>query len=435
MSNITLRQALERSAVPLRNHEDWRPLAEAASAAAFTLLGEASHGTSEFYSGRTALTRLMIEEHGCRYVVVEGDWPSCMALNRYVKQSSGAPPTAREAMRAFERWPAWMWANEEIVELADWIRSFNERLPEGEAKVGFYGFDVYSLWESLEEIIAHLKKIGSPALERAKQAMACFEAHQRDEQSYAVSSAFYDEDCEDDVVQLLARVRREKQAGMLAGKGGGDGSDASLAAEVNALVAVHAEQYYRTMVSGDAQSWNVRDRHMVEVLGLIADAYGTAAKGVVWAHNTHIGDARATDMAREGMVNVGQLMRERYGEYAVFAIGFGTYRGTVAAGSSWGAPLSVMDVPPGMPGSWEALLHETGAFDKYVVFRGTSDSLGVELPHRAIGVVYDPHRERLGNYVPSVIGERYDAFVYYEKSSAIRPLDVPSLQSAATAGT
>ncbi|TLS52564.1 erythromycin esterase family protein [Paenibacillus antri] len=412
-------EQIKRSASALRSSEDYAALALAAADARFALLGEASHGTSEFYAGRAEITKRLIESHGFRFIAVEGDWPSCMALNKYVKRAPDAPVSVREAMRAFDRWPSWMWANEEIAELVEWLRAYNDKLPEGDVKVGFYGIDVYSLWESLDEMIAYLGKIGSPALEQAQRAFECFEAHQRDEQSYAVSAGLYGEDCEDDVVRLLAKVRRERHA---AAPDAADG-EASLSAEVNALVAVDAEAYYRTMVRGDAESWNVRDRHMVDALDLVASFYGPDSRGVVWEHNTHIGDARATDMAREGMVNVGQLTREKYGADAVYAIGFGTYRGTVVAGSSWGAQLEIMTVPPGVPDSWEHLLHEAGAFDKYVLLRNDPEPFRATIPHRAIGVVYDPRRERFGNYVPSVIADRYDAFVFYDETKALRPIE------------
>ncbi|WP_309118499.1 erythromycin esterase family protein [Paenibacillus sp.] len=412
-------EEIQRSAAALRSPEDYATLALAAADARFALLGEASHGTSEFYTGRAAITKRLIESHGFRFIAVEGDWPSCMALNKYVKRAPDAPASVREAMRAFDRWPSWMWANEEIAELVEWLRDYNDKLPDGDVKVGFYGIDVYSLWESLDEMIAYLEKIDSPALEQAKRAFECFEAHQRDEQSYAVSAGLYGEDCEDDVVRLLAKVRRERHAG----SPDSSEAEASLSAEVNALVSVNAEAYYRTMVRGDAESWNVRDRHMVDALERVASFYGPDSRGVVWEHNTHIGDARATDMAREGMVNVGQLTREKYGADAVYAIGFGTYRGTVVAGSSWGARLEVMTVPPGVPDSWEHLLHEAGAFDKYVLLRNDPEPFRATIPHRAIGVVYDPRRERFGNYVPSVIADRYDAFVFYDETKALRPIE------------
>ena len=412
-------ERLRRDAKPLREPDDYKPLAEAAAAARFVLLGEASHGTSEFYTGRAELTKRLVAEHGFRFIAVEGDWPSCFEINRYIKRLPGAPASIREAMRAFERWPSWMWANEEIADLAEWLRAYNDALPEGESKVGFYGIDVYSLWESLDEIIRYLEAKRSPALEQAKQAMACFESHQRDEQSYAVAAGLYGEDCEDDVVELLARVRNERHRD---GGSDADGLEAGLSAEINALVGVNAETYYRTMIRGDAESWNVRDTHMINALDLVANHYGPEAKGVVWEHNTHIGDARATDMAAEGMVNVGQLAREKYSPENVFAIGFGTYEGTVVAGSAWGAPLEVMTVPPGRQGSWERLLHDAGAFDKYVVFRDDPELYRILLPHRAIGVVYDPARERYGNYVPSILADRYDAFVHYDVSRSLRPI-------------
>ncbi|MCI3922263.1 erythromycin esterase family protein [Paenibacillus sp. TRM 82003] len=419
MSREAWIEQVRRDALPYASPEDLRPLVKEAANARFALLGEASHGTSEYYSTRAELTKRLVADCGFRFIAVEGDWPSCLALNRYVKNAPGAAADAKEAMRAFERWPTWMWANEEVAELAEWVRVYNDSLPSGQTKVGFYGIDVYSLWESLEEIVSYLEKKQSPALEQAKQAMACFESHQRDEQSYAVSAGLIGEDCEDEVVELLLKLREHR------GAAADSDPEEALSAEINGLVGVNAEAYYRTMVRGDAESWNVRDGHMIEALAKIADFYGEGSKGVVWEHNTHIGDARATDMAEEGMVNVGQLARERFGREQVYAVGFGSYQGTVVAGASWGAPLEVMTVPPAPMGTWEELMHASGAFDKLLLLRRHKERYDGIVPHRAIGVVYHPSRERYGNYVPSNMAERYDAFIHIDDSKALRPIELP----------
>ncbi|WP_425262681.1 erythromycin esterase family protein [Paenibacillus thermotolerans] len=402
------------------------PLIEAASSAPYVLLGEASHGTSEFYTIRAELSKRLIVNYGYRFIAVEGDWPTCFEVNRYVKNAKGAAASADEALRAFRRWPEWMWANEEIRSFIEWLREYNDSLPPGAVKVGFYGIDVYSLWESLDEIIAYLERTGSKQLETARKAFACFDAYDRDEQSYAVSAGLFDEGCEDEVVKLLAKLRKEK---FTAGDRRGMNEEERLSAEINALVGVNAEHYYRIMVKSDANSWNVRDRHMTEALEHVAAFYGQGAKGIVWEHNTHIGDARATDMASEGMVNVGQLLREKHGKDQVYAVGFGTNHGTVIAGDAWGTPYREMTVPHAVSGSWEALLHRTGAENKYMLLDETDPTLNDPIGHRAIGVVYHPRYERRGNYVPTVIPKRYDAFVYVDESNALKPLALHPVHS------
>jgi erythromycin esterase-like protein len=423
MNRQFLIDQIRKDAIEFRSNTDLDPVTALAGKARFALLGEASHGTSEFYTVRAELSKRLITEHGFRFIAVEGDWPSCYAINQYVKRLPSAPATVEAALSEFTRWPSWMWANEEIADLAEWLREYNDGVPEPSAKVGFYGIDVYSLWESLEEIIAYLERNHSPTLEQAKEAMACFESHQRDEQSYAVAASFLGEDCKDEVVDLLVRLREERQATHTSEDH--KNQESALSVEINALVGVNAEKYYRTMVRGDAQSWNVRDHHMVEALGKIAAFYGADSKGIVWEHNTHIGDARATDMAREDMVNVGQLVREQYGMDQIYAVGFGTYRGTVVAGSSWGAPPEVMTVPPATQDSWEHCMHEAGAFDKLLLLHQNPEPYRSVVPHRAIGVVYHPGRERFGNYVPSNMAERYDAFIHIEETKALRPVVAP----------
>nr|WP_047150690.1 erythromycin esterase family protein [Aneurinibacillus tyrosinisolvens] len=417
VNNDLIVEQIQKNAIRLDNNDDLDVLIEAVGDANYVLLGEASHGTSEFYTLRAELSKKLIEKKGFSFIAVEGDWPSCYGINRYVKNYLDAGQDIHHVMeQEFKRWPTWMWANQEIIELAGWLKEHNSQLPK-ERKIGFYGLDVYSLWESMEEVIRYLEKINSPDLEKAKKAFSCFEPFGRDAQNYGVSAAFLGEGCQDEVVQLLQAL----QANRMQFK---EDHEAALSTELNALVTVNAERYYRSMVRGGNDSWNIRDRHMVEVLNQLMKFHGSDAKVIVWEHNTHIGDARATDMAEDGMVNVGQLVREQHGHEQTYAVGFGTYSGTVIAARGWGESIEEMVVPAAIPNSWENLLHQAGNHDKILLFNNEQINtlFGQEIGHRAIGVVYNPEYERFGNYVPSKMSQRYDAFIYVDKSEALHPL-------------
>jgi erythromycin esterase-like protein len=329
-----------------------------------------------------------------------------------------APDDAAEALAAFARWPTWMWANEEIADLAAWLRARNAGRP-GAGRVGFYGLDVYSLWDSLHAVMGYLRRHAPAALPEARRALKCFEPFGEDAQEYARATLFTPHACQDEVVELLHRLRSEAAAPA------GDGRDGWFVAEQNALVVKNAEAYYRAMVRSDSASWNVRDRHMMETLARLLDHHGPNSRAVVWAHNTHVGDARYTDMADDDIVNLGQLARERYGRENVAVVGFGSHRGAVIAGPGWGAPWEEMDSPPGRPGSWEDVLHRAGAADQLLVFGDAAGPLAGWRGHRAIGVVYRPGLEKYGNYVPTVLPQRYDAFVYLDETTAVRPLLPP----------
>jgi erythromycin esterase len=409
-------------AAPLTDAGDFDSLLDRVGQAQVVMLGEASHGTHEFYQWRARLTQRLVSELGFAFVAVEGDWPDCERVDRSVRWREGAPEDPREALRAFERWPTWMWANEEVVDFSRWLRSFNaDREPS--ARVGFHGLDVYSLWESLRAILLHLREHDPEAVEDALAAYRCFEPYGEDPQQYAMATRFVPEGCEDQVVDLLARMRERAIT-----EGVRPGSDDELSAWQNAEVVAGADHYYRAMVRGNVESWNIRDRHMAETLDRLMAYYGPGAKAVVWAHNTHVGDARGTDMATIGEVNIGQLARDRYGREQVVLVGFGCHRGTVVAGEAWGAPMQVMPVPAARNGSLEDILHDTAPERALFVFPDsgpggqTSDLLTDELGHRAIGVVYHPEQERWGNYVPTKLGDRYDAFVWLDQTRGVRPL-------------
>jgi erythromycin esterase len=410
-----LRDEVRGLARPLRSPTDLDALVARVKDARVVLLGEASHGTHEYYTWRTAITRRLVEEHGFAFVAVEGDWPDCYRVNRFVKGYPDAPADPAAALATFARWPTWMWANAEVEELIGWVRGHNAGRPASE-RVGFYGLDVYSLWDSLHEVMGYLREHDPAALPEARRALRCFEPFGEDAQQYARATLLVPNACRDEVVTLLNRVRSA------ADRFDGDDRDGRFVAEQNALVVKNAEAYYRAMVRGDGASWNVRDRHMAETLDRLLAHHGPGAKAVVWEHNTHVGDARFTDMAGDGMVNVGQLAREAYGRPGAAIVGFGSHRGAVIAGEYWDAPWEEMTVPPARPGSWEHVLHEACRGDRLFLFDSGSDELRAWRGHRAIGVVYRPYREQFGNYVPTVLPERYDAFLFLDETTAVRPL-------------
>jgi len=416
MADETLVDAVRERALPLRDDADLDPLLERIGDARVVLLGEASHGTRDYYVWRDRISRRLIAEKGFSFIAVEGDWPDCYTVNLYAKGWDAPGSDAREVLHAFSRWPTWMWANEEVVELAEWLRAFNaERVDE--RRVGFYGLDVYSLWESIDVVTRYLERVDPALAERARRAYGCFDPYEDDVQEYAWATEMVPTDCEDEVVATLVELRRKGPDFRR------EGPEAYFNAEQNALVAQNAERYYRAMIRGGAASWNVRDTHMMDTLDRLMKHHGPEAKAIVWEHNTHVGDARATDMARAGMVNIGQLAREAYGGDVVIA-GFSSHRGSVIAGEQWGAPMRRIPMPKARPGSWEDVLHRASAEDKLLLMDGLDDVPGALDPrgHRAIGVVYRPEREAFGNYVPTVLPFRYDAVLYIDQSEALNPL-------------
>lgn len=379
------------------------------------MLGEASHGTHEYYTWRMAITKRLIREKGFRFMAVEGDWPDCYKINRYIKGYKDAGDSIHNVLLNFDRWPTWMWANWEVAALAEWLREYNSTQPMPQ-RAGFYGLDVYSLWDSMYAMMDYLQEEDPQAAQSVKQAIQCFEPYEEDEQAYARYS-LTEHSCREKVLAMLKEIRNK------AHHLNGD-PEAGFNTEQNALIAVNAEKYYRAMMSFDNESWNVRDLHMMETLDRLMTFHGKGAKAIVWEHNTHIGDARATDMKRAGMVNIGQLAREQYGINQVYLVGFGSYQGTVIAGEEWGAPMKVMEVPEAREGSVEHMLHQESNQNRYLLFN-TEDirkQFDTSIRHRAIGVVYHPSREKHGNYVPSVMANRYDAFVYIDQTKALHPL-------------
>ncbi|CAM5215451.1 Erythromycin esterase-like protein OS=Ureibacillus acetophenoni OX=614649 GN=SAMN05877842_11924 PE=4 SV=1 [Ureibacillus acetophenoni] len=406
--------AIKEHSLPL-NDESLNKIVEAIGNSRIVMIGEASHGTSEFYTIRAELSKKLINEKGFNIIAVEGDWPSVQAINRYVKGYGPEGKSTREVLvESFNRWPTWMWANEEVEQFVDWLKEANTSL---DNKVGFYGIDLYSLFESIDEVLNFLSenpKYGVD-LEHAKKAFTCFEPYNRMPEHYALSTAHFSDQCISEVSSLLTSLRRNEQRYP-------DKHEEDLNVIMNALVAKNAEAYYREMMQ-DAKSWNTRDYHMVEAINELLKYHGEDSKIIIWEHNTHIGDASETDMKDDGLINVGQVIREQYGKENTFAIGFGTYQGTVIAADRWGDPLEVIDVPTSKLSMWEGQLHAANQDDQVLIFTDENrEHFNDWIGHRAIGVVYHPEYEAYGNYVPSRVGSRYDAFIFIDQSTALKPL-------------
>ena len=400
---------------PLRGSVGLEPLVQRIGDASYVLLGEASHGTHEYYTWRTAISKQLILEKEFSFIAVEGDWPDCYKINRYIKGHDEHGKTAVEVLQQFKRWPTWMWANWEVAALMEWLRDHNRNLP-ARKKIGFYGLDVYSLWESMELMVNYLKKEDPKAARLAIEALRCFEPYEEGH-DYAKALLNLTSDCADEVVKLLKAVETRS-------RNYDHDPEASLNAEMNSRVIANAEEYYRSMISFRDQSWNLRDSHMVQTLGALMKFHGRKSKGIVWAHNTHVGDARFTDMRDNGMWNVGQLVREKYHKKnEVFIVGFSSFQGSVIAGRSWGSNMEKMPVPGASQNSIEALLHIDSPEDKLILLDTPywKDRFSDYIGHRAIGVVYHPEYER-GNYVPTLLPFRYDALIHIDKSTALHPL-------------
>nr|WP_106783090.1 erythromycin esterase family protein [Lysinibacillus timonensis] len=406
--------AIKEHSLPL-NEESLDKIVEAIGNARIVMIGEASHGTHEFYTIRAELSKKLIEQKGFNIIGVEGDWPAVQAINRYVKGYGDETPSAREVLlKSFNRWPTWMWANEEVETFSEWLKEKNATL---DNKVGFYGIDMYSLFESIDEVLNFLSE--NPKyevdLEHARKAFTCFEPYNRMPEHYALSAAHFTDECISEVSRLLSSLRSNEDRFS-------DKYEEDLNVIMNALVAKNAEAYYREMMH-DAKSWNTRDYHMVEAINELMNYHGDNAKMIIWEHNTHIGDASETDMKDDGLINVGQVIREQYGHDHTFAVGFGTYQGTVIAADRWGDPKDVITVPPSKLSTWEGQLHAASPDDKVLLFTNDNRELFNEwIGHRAIGVVYNPEYEAYGNYVPSRVGSRYDAFIFIDQSKALKPL-------------
>jgi erythromycin esterase-like protein len=416
---------LNEHLVPLdggaRQHD---PLLALIGNARFALLGEASHGTQEFYVERAEITKRLILEKGFRAVAVEADWPDAWRVNRYVR-GLGDDPDATSALSGFRRFPSWMWRNTVVRDFVQWLREHNAGRPRDE-QVGFYGIDLYSLFGSVQAVLEYLDRTDPESAGRARARYACFDHAKEDSQAYGYAASFgLEPHCADEVVQQLREMNR--RAGDC-GPGGGPECDEVFYAQQNARLVRNAEEYYRSMFQGRVSSWNLRDNHMVETLQAL-DSYLAESVSVpriaVWAHNSHLGNASATEMGQSGEWNVGQLVRERFPGEAVL-VGFSTHRGSVTAASQWDEPPQRKQVREGLAGSWEDVLHRAGP-DRFLLPL-KSDAVLRELAaprrlQRAIGVIYRPETERQSHYFQTRLPDQFDALIHLDETTAVQPLD------------
>lgn len=411
-----------QAAVPLKGEPgDFDSLLKIVGDARFVLIGEATHGTHEFYRFRAQITKRLIAEKEFNAVAVEADWPDAYRINQYVRFES-EDEDAIDALAGFQRFPAWMWRNADVLDFIGWLRNFNEHRQF--KRVGFYGLDLYSLHASIRAVLDFLDKVDPEAARRARYRYSCFEHFGEDTQAYGYAASFgLSRSCENEAIEQWMEMQR--RAADLARRDGRVARDAFFFAQQNARLVKNAEGYYRAIFQERASSWNLRDRHMGETLDALAHHLGPKSKIVVWAHNSHLGDARATEMGHRGELNLGQLVRQRYGKNAVL-VGFTTCAGTVTAASGWDGPAERKHVRPALPGSYEALFHETGvpnfllSLDRHERVTSLLQEPRLE---RAIGVIYLPQSERVSHYFHAQLSTQFDVILHFDETRAVEPLE------------
>lgn len=410
------------------SENDYDDLMHEIGDSSIVLLGEASHGTEEFYRERARITKRLILEKGFNTLALEADWPDAYRVNQYIRIME-AEDSPDEALGNFKRFPNWMWRNTAFLSLVDWLHRYNQGMGEDE-RISVYGLDLYSMHASVHAVVEYLETIDQDAAAAARLRYGCFEHFNQDMQEYGFFSAHgLGRSCEDEVIIQLVELQRHAMQYMHKQSNGAE--DAFFNAEQNARIAKNAERYYRNMFQGHVRSWNLRDTHMadtVEVLRSYLERKSRPPKLVIWAHNSHIGDARATDRSRVGEINIGQLLRERYGD-AVYNVGFTTHDGTVTAAPEWDKPSLIKRVRPSMFGSWENLFHQA-QMPKFILNLRTPDAqenLTQRLLERAIGVIYVPQSERQSHYFEAKITQQFDSVIHIDRTQALTPLD-PSPQ-------
>jgi erythromycin esterase-like protein len=411
----TVSKAIARAAEPLPNFSDpaFGAMFDRYASARVVLLGEASHGTSEFYQARIAITQRLVEQHGFNIVAVEADWPDAATIDRHVRNRA-----RRDGEGAtFARFPTWMWRNTDVDGFVGWLRKHNEKRADGE-RVGFYGLDLYNLGSSMRAVIDFLDDVDPEAAAIARERYACLQPWGHNPQAYGLRSLTQGyAECEKPAVEMLRALLSKRLEYTVADE------EEWLDAAGNARLVKNAEAYYRAMFHGSEESWNLRDTHMFETLCQVLEARGPTSKAVVWAHNSHIGNAAATQMGRErGELNIGQLCRERFGDQAAL-IGFGTHTGTVAAAKDWDEPMQVTRVRPSLDGSYERISHDSGVERFLLDLRGAAPQVREALMEprleRFIGVIYRPETERWSHYAQAVLPEQFDAWVWFDETSAV----------------
>ena len=401
---------------------DLNPLMARIGSARVVLLGEATHGTSEFYRMRERITRELIVKKGFRFIAIEADWPDAARVDHYVRHFQYPP----SEWTAFARFPTWMWRNTEVRDFVSWLRKHNGTV-ERDKRVAFHGLDLYSLYDSIRSVLDYLDEVDPASAKVARERYGCLTPWQRDPATYghAALTGSYPT-CETDVVLALTDLLAKRRA-----YAEHDG-ERFLDAEQNARLVANAERYYRIMYYGSRASWNLRDSHMFETLKNLLAFHGADSKAVVWAHNSHVGDAGATEMALRGEHNIGQLCRKEFGDQA-YLIGFGTYSGTVAAASEWDGPMEIKQVRPSLPDSYEQMCHATGLARFTLGLRGRGDlcgpkALGRERLERAIGVIYRPETELASHYFRANLPRQFDEYVWFDDTHAVTPLDTAEIK-------
>jgi erythromycin esterase-like protein len=406
---------LSYKAIPLTIMADLDKIIDRAGQRQLVLLGESSHGTIEFYTLRVEITKRLISEKKFSFVALEGDWSSIDRLNQYVKNLPGALKSAKEVLLSFDRWSEWMWKNHEIEQLAEWLRVYNMGLPDNK-KVGFHGMDVYGPWDAMDNLLVFTKKYLPMYHDEIQRRLQCFAKYDRDEWAYAEAVSRGGFSCQRGLIEV-ENLLRELVVTSNAFK-----DSEFFQANQNALVVKNAEDYYRLAIDNNIASWNSRAKHMWLSVKRLFHFYGADSKGVVWAHNTHVGDSRATPMYSRGIVNIGSLSRSELGRWRVFVVGFSTNEGQVSAGSSWGSTVEKIQIPSGIKGSYEDILSKLKLHNFYFLFdhKDRKNSwLNQYRKHRAIGSVYNPENESLTNYDPTILPQRYDAFVFIRHTNPI----------------
>jgi erythromycin esterase-like protein len=416
----------EKAEALVGSPDDFNSLIELIGDARFVLIGEASHGTHEFYRIRAQISKVLIARCGFKAVAVEADWPDAYRVNRFVR-GGGNDNDSVEALSGFQRFPQWMWRNADVLDFIGWLRAHNDEQEYEDRKCGFYGLDLYSLHASIEAVLAYLDKVDPAAAKQARHYYSCFEHFGKDITTYGYAAGFHmTPTCEAAVVKNLTELRRRAMDYLQ--RDGEVAADAYFCAEQNALVVQNAEEYYRNMFRREVSSWNLRDTHMMESLIRLTNHLSKThlpAKVIVWAHNSHLGDARATQMGERGELNLGQLVREHFEKDAV-SIGFTTYNGTVTAASDWDGPAECKKVRPAHLESYEALFHEVDVPNFFLNLRDDFD-LAAHLRNprleRAIGVIYRPDTELISHYFHARLPEQFDGILHYDHTRAVEPLE------------
>ncbi len=413
---IQAQSDLSSYAISIEEKSCLDPLIEKAGHAKAVLLGESSHGTAEYYLWRKKISQRLIQEKDFNFIVVEGDWPTIYMANRYVKDLHPTAVDGRTILSQYDRWPTWMWSNEEFLTMIEWLRDYNMQLPP-EDRIGIYGKDIYGVVAAMDKTVRYLEQVDPDFAREAKSYYDCLARYDEDYGRYIGDVMQRRVSCHEGIEKVVEYLKTHADQFRPLDE------NAYFAAKLSAMSIAYADLHFRSSAHPGAASWNDRVRFMRKALDRLRTFYGRDSKYIVWAHNTHVGDARATTMQRDGRVNIGQLLREDYGQDKVYIVGFGTYTGQVIAGRAWGKQREIMEIPPAIDSSYEARLNRVGlpSFMLFMDEAEVRETLKEVRGHRAKGVVYNPENE-LGNYVPTSLSQRYDAFIFFETTRPLTPI-------------